>query len=144
MTRDRMLQEYVDEVCAEVPRDHRLLDKCEEIAEALWTLEYRSSLFGSVCGDAFRVGLRDGDPWLEWLVHTVDTDTQTADGEGEQCFLRVGSPVTRWLSGREHVQQVIHSFLTHEADEQIWFEGERPFYPEHAPAEMSAAEGSGG
>jgi hypothetical protein len=57
----------------------------------------------------------------------------TADNESAEDYtikpLHVSVDVGTFYSPREQIRRLIHLYLCHEADEQIWFGEERPYYP---------------
>jgi hypothetical protein len=54
-------------------------------------------------------------------------DNEDPDNE-EVKPLRVTKPVTS-QDARIQIRSIIHDYLCHEADEQMWFGEDRPFYP---------------
>jgi hypothetical protein len=54
-------------------------------------------------------------------------DNDDPDNE-EVKPLRVSRGITT-QEPRQQIRGIIHEYLCHEADEQIWFGNERPFYP---------------
>lgn len=120
--RDRVeISEEVDELV-------RL--KVRQIEDVLWTLEWKSPYFGDISGFEFffdeladASGVRMG---MHLFVHDSD-----ADEFEELHTLRTSVDVDPYEDAKQQVRGLIHGYLCHEADEQIWLDGERPFYPEH-------------
>ncbi len=54
-------------------------------------------------------------------------DNETPDDE-EAKPLNVSQPVTH-EDAEDQIRSIIHNYLCHEADEQMWFDGVRVFYP---------------
>jgi hypothetical protein len=63
---------------------------------------------------------------LRLEVWVADNDTPD-DPEIKPLIVTV--PVSITLPPREQIRNLIHLYLCHEADEQIWFGNERPYYP---------------
>jgi hypothetical protein len=61
-------------------------------------------------------------------VWTADND-QDENGDDTLKPLNVSVPITTYPEPREQIRNLIHLYLCHEADEQIWFGDERPYYP---------------
>jgi hypothetical protein len=55
-------------------------------------------------------------------------DNETPDND-EAKPLIVTLPISPYIDPREQIQNLIHGYLCHEADEQMWFGDDRPFYP---------------
>lgn len=55
-------------------------------------------------------------------------DNESPDNEDVHP-LRVTTDLNIYQDPQVAVRELIHMFLCHEADEQIWFGNERPFYP---------------
>jgi hypothetical protein len=63
------------------------------------------------------------------LVLVVWTqDNEDPDNEATQP-LNVSVDVDPSEDPRDQIRELIHSYLTHEADEQMWFDQERIFFP---------------
>jgi hypothetical protein len=58
-----------------------------------------------------------------WVADNDTPDDQTVKP------LIVTLPISVYDDPREQIRNLIHSYLCHEADEQIWFDNDRPFYP---------------
>lgn len=56
-------------------------------------------------------------------------DNEAADDDLHP--LDVTQDIVLGESPREQIRDLIHGYLCHEADEQMWFNGDRPFYPHH-------------
>lgn len=65
---------------------------------------------------------------LVLLVWALDSEDPESD---ELIPLRVATKIRPGIDARVQIRELIHFYLTHEADEQLWFSGARPFYPEH-------------
>jgi hypothetical protein len=63
---------------------------------------------------------------LRLEVWVADNDTPD---DPEVKPLIVTLPINAYNEPRDQIRNLIHSYLCHEADEQIWFGNERPFYP---------------
>lgn len=69
------------------------------------------------------------DPDTDELVLEVWTrDNENPDDERVKP-LRSVVPIDEFMDARDQVRQIVHMFLAHEADEQMWFGEFRPFYP---------------
>jgi hypothetical protein len=64
-------------------------------------------------------------------VWTADNE-QDENGDNTLKPLNVSVPVTIHQGPRTQIRSLIHLYLCHEADEQIWFGDERPYYPHQA------------
>ena len=63
---------------------------------------------------------------LRLQVFCMDTE----DPDGDEAGLLIASrEVTDYESPQEQIRNLIHWHLAHESDEQMWFNGERTFYP---------------
>jgi hypothetical protein len=62
------------------------------------------------------------------LVLEVWTSDNDAPDDDELKPLLVSIDVT-YEEPREQIRNLIHQYMCHEADEQMWFGDERPFYP---------------
>lgn len=62
---------------------------------------------------------------LQLVVWCRDNDDP---GDEEFKPLLVTKPVTS-QGAKVQIQSIIHDYLCHEADEQMWFGEDRPFYP---------------
>lgn len=110
--------------------DEALRRKVREIEDVLWTFEWKSPLFGDVSGCEFYFdeladssGVRMG-----MSLYVYDTN----DDEAEELKpLNTSINVDAYEDAAQQVRGLIHGFLCHEADEQIWFDGERPYFPDH-------------
>lgn len=104
--------------------------KVREIEDVLWTLEWKSPYYGDISGlEFFFDELADGSGvrmGMTLFVH--DSDDQ---GFNELHSLHTSVNVDPYEEAKQQVRGLIHGYLCHEADEQLWIEGERPFYPEH-------------
>lgn len=116
-------QPWIDAILSEgvtverVGRD--LFAKCVELAEVLWTFEWRESMWDIHLND-------EGDVRLGfevWVLNNDDPDDETVHPLNVDC--NVDPYQDAHLQIREH----IHRWLAHEADEQMFFDGERTFYP---------------
>jgi hypothetical protein len=58
-----------------------------------------------------------------WVADNDDPDDDTVKP------LIVTIPINPLYDPREQIRDLIHLYLCHEADEQIWFGNDRPFYP---------------
>jgi hypothetical protein len=58
-----------------------------------------------------------------WVADNDTPDDPTAKP------LIVTLPISTYDDPQEQIRNLIHSYLCHEADEQIWFKDDRPFYP---------------
>lgn len=56
-------------------------------------------------------------------------DNEDDDPDAEWKPLDVWCDIALDEAPREQIRSLIHYHLCHEADEQIWFGGERPFHP---------------
>lgn len=63
------------------------------------------------------------------LHMTVYCRDNESPGDEEFHPLDVAQDVVIGESPREQIRSLIHGYLCHEADEQMWFDGSRPFYP---------------
>lgn len=59
---------------------------------------------------------------LQVWVHDNDSDDPTIKPLEVLMAVHSGSP-------EQQVRSIIHTFLCHEADEQMWFGNERPYHP---------------
>lgn len=69
------------------------------------------------------------DPQYSMLVLTAyvpDNDHPENIGKTAWCM-----PINWYMPADVQIRQLIHSFLMHEVDEQMWFSGQRTFYPKH-------------
>jgi len=57
--------------------------------------------------------------------------------DDDVLFLEGRCPVNFHLTPQENVRAAIHAFLCHEADEQMWFEGERIFHPHRVATSLN-------
>ena len=71
------------------------------------------------------------DRRLHLVVWCQDNE---GDGDGDLMPLDVTCDVVLDEDPRQQIRSLVHGYLTHEADEQMWFDGERPFYPHHPEA----------
>jgi hypothetical protein len=55
-------------------------------------------------------------------------DNDTPDDDTVKPLI-VTVPIEAYIEPREQIRHLIHMYLCHEADEQIWFGEDRPFYP---------------
>lgn len=63
-------------------------------------------------------------PRLRLLVWTPDNE----NGDDEPRALSVWAPIVD-SDPREQIRNLIHIYLCHEADEQLWFGNDRPYDP---------------
>lgn len=79
-------------------------------------------------GDQTRgeVSIEDGRMML--LVVWCEDNEADAPGEGVQP-LEVRQAIDFSESPEANIRNLIHGYLTHEADEQMYFDGQRIFYP---------------
>jgi hypothetical protein len=63
---------------------------------------------------------------LRLEVWVADNDTPDDDTAKP---LDVSIDISAYHDPREQIRNLIHLYLCHEADEQIWFGNERPYYP---------------
>jgi len=69
------------------------------------------------------------------LVMTVYCSNTDTPDDPNVVPLKVTVSVNQFQDPKEQIRAVIHYHLCHEADEQMWFDNERTFYPhEHANA----------
>lgn len=109
--------------------------KLREIEDILWNFEWKSPHYGSVGGDAFFFEeLENGRMRIGLTLYVVDSDEdpESEDFEGVKA-LNSSINMDEYEPAPAFLQGFIHAFICHEADEQIWFGDERPFYPEHPP-----------
>lgn len=65
------------------------------------------------------------------VTWTLDNESPDQD---ELRPLDVSQDIVLDEEPRDQVRDLIHGYLCHEADEQMWFGEERPFYPHHQHA----------
>jgi hypothetical protein len=91
------------------------------IEAALWNFEWAGH------DPAFHLEQQaNGGVRLSMRIWVADTDD---DEESEFKPLNVSQDVVDDESAEEQIRSLIHGYLTHEADEQLFFRGQRPFYP---------------
>jgi acetone carboxylase gamma subunit len=90
------------------------------LEEAVDTVEWKGSH-----GAGFNVDRKHHK--LEMTIWVRDTE----DPDNEELVGLIGKRDITDHDGRDQVRAMIHQYLCHEADEQLEFGGERPFYPEH-------------
>lgn len=95
----------------------------EQIDAALWNFQWAYPDRGQNRGE---VSLDREKAKLCLRVWVMDND----DPEAEEAQpLDVSQDVFAGENAKEQIRSLIHGYLCHEADEQMWFDGERPFYP---------------
>jgi hypothetical protein len=72
------------------------------------------------------VSVDRGAHLLRLEVWVADNDTPD-DPEVKPLIVTI--PIAPYISPREQIRNLIHMYLCHEADEQIWFGNDRPYYP---------------
>lgn len=113
-----------DEIATDDPR----YESCVAIAEVLWSFEWRYA------------GNADGCPAADWRIERNDEGVVVLTGivwvenndepEDEAVHpLSFSIPVHPFRDPKDQIREAIHSFLSHEADERMFFNGERLFYP---------------
>ena len=97
--------------------------KVDEFEAALETFQWAYPNREQNRGEVY---VEDDD--LILIVWCQNTDTP----EDEKIYpLRVSIPIDEYTPARNQIRNIIHMYLTHEADEQMWF-GDPPtrvFYP---------------
>lgn len=94
----------------------------DAIDEALDTFQWsrdRGNNFGEISlnRDAGRLHL---------VVYVADSD----DPDDEETKpLDISQEVDLWDTPEVQIRAIVHWFICHEADEQLWFNNDRPFYP---------------
>jgi hypothetical protein len=89
--------------------------------DVLWTFQWsldRANNFGEVSLDRETQRL---------VLHTNPLDSD--DPEGDALSLILSRDIDFNVSPEQNIRDLIHFHLCHEADEQMWFNNERPFYP---------------
>lgn len=107
----------------EVIEEHRT-QVYDALDAALWTFQWsldRANNHGEISLD------RD-EGRLSLHVNPQNSD----DPDADNLSLIISRPVDLWEDPKDQIRDLIHTYLCHEADEQMWFDGERPFYP-HNP-----------
>lgn len=92
------------------------------LEEALYVVEFKDH------GAEFYINPEDPDE-LCMRVWVFDTDDEEQDQPLVPLVARI--PVDPDMPGEDQIRRLIHQFLCHEADERLYFNGERPFFPEH-------------
>lgn len=74
-----------------------------------------------------------GEIWVDRYEKKLTMEVWVNDNEdpGDDKLkpLIVSQSVMEYRDPREQIRDLIHRYLCHEADEQIWFGEERPYYP---------------
>lgn len=129
------LDDYLDELAALDRINPRLADACREIAGVLWDFEwvrYPGDPNGPI--GEIRLAFEEGDDVIVGAPN-LKLDVWCPDSEsGVDIPLAVFRRVD-YRDAQSQIRQVIHDHLTHEADEQMWFGADRPFYPQHPDRE---------
>jgi hypothetical protein len=103
----------------------------DDMDKALWDFQWAYPDRGNNRGEIHV------DRETNQLVLVVFTqDNEDPDNEMAQP-LDVRIDFNTYESPEAQIRDLIHGYLTHEADEQMWFGNERPFYPHHEHANQS-------
>lgn len=96
-------------------------------AEVLWSFHWAPGHTDEALG---KIGLTvdDGRLALELEVWVADNDNPADHGLKP---LSVITQVDRFRLPEDQIRSLIHAYLCHEADEQMWFNAARPFHPHH-------------
>lgn len=93
-----------------------------------WALPDRSENRGEITLDENTLRL------VVWCMDNDPDDPTDPDSEYLKP-LDVAMPWDPYMDPRDQIRRIVHGYLTHEADEQMWFGDERPFYPHPSLAE---------
>lgn len=115
-------EQFLAPVAQAVGANPALARACRDIARAAWGFEWTAQP-----GAAVALGLRpDGIVQLSLTTWVTNTD----EPDDEELHPLVSSvPVSPVIDGPRQIRQLVHWWLTHEADEQLVFAGRRLFYP---------------
>lgn len=115
--------------------DTQVSDDYEQVMDAIeaelytfqWAYPDRGNNRGEIHVDREKRRLR----LQVWVADNDDPDDDTPKPLDVSLDIALGE------SARQQIRGLIHAYLTHEADEQMWFGNERPFYP-HADHPQAA------
>lgn len=97
------------------------------IEEAVNSVEWKD--YGSdfdIDGDELVMSI-----WTRDSNEDEETVEEPDDLSGALVGLQGRKKIIPGMDGRQQIREMIHEFICHEADEKLWFNGERPFFPDH-------------
>lgn len=98
----------------------QIMDSIEIVLETFqWAYPNRGDNRGEIHVDR-------EDRKLHLTVWTLDNDNPDQE---ELNPLDVRKDITVEENAQDQIRSLIHDYLCHEADEQMWFDNERPYYP---------------
>jgi hypothetical protein len=109
----------------------------KDIKDYLWTFEWAYPN-GEPRGEVV-VNTRMGVPRLLLTVYTADNDDPD---DREVKALAVTRSIRPYVPAAVQVRDIIHWFLTHEADEQMFSDGVRIFDPHCRPGQDKKVDGT--
>ena len=126
VTRTERDEAFIDEDITPESIGEALYAMCQAIAEELWDFEWKyAHNRGETVADW---SIEFDDQKVVVLRGTIYTYNNEDEEDEIVHPLSFFYPISS-SDPREQIRETIHSFLCHEADEQMWFNGERPYYP---------------